>query len=34
MDDLSLVIYELEALVRRSVPMALFIFYEPDISRP
>jgi cation diffusion facilitator family transporter len=31
--DLSLVINELEVLVRRSVPMALFIFIEPDISR-
>lgn len=31
--DLSLVIDELEVLVRRSVPMALFIFIEPDISR-
>ena len=33
MADLSLVINELEVLVRRSVPMALFIFIEPDISR-
>lgn len=34
MADLSDVVNELEVLVRRSVPMALFIFIEPDISRP
>jgi divalent metal cation (Fe/Co/Zn/Cd) transporter len=32
--DLSDVVNELEVLVRHSVPMALFIFIEPDISRP